>query len=113
LGTHINLIAGCLKSKPFWTDNFSQKNAKNYKHFANVQWMMKRIKKNGKSLTIAFCPSCISGEPWIIHNDKSCMMIHLAKENKTNKNDEPAVTAVTKPKNTKNGLAHPKEVTFY
>jgi hypothetical protein len=123
LGAHINLIAGCPKSKPFWTDNnkklkcftcdFSQKNAKNYEHFTNIQWMTKRIQKNGESLTIALCPSCISGEPWIIHNNKNYTMIHLAKENKNNKNDEPAISAITKPKISTNWLAHPKEVTFY
>jgi hypothetical protein len=116
---HINLIAGCPESMPFWTDinkklecfacNFSQKNAKNYEHFANIQLMTKRIQKNGESLTIAFCPSCTSDEPWIIHNNKNYTMVHLAKES----NDEPAVTAVTKPKILKNWLARPQEVTLY
>lgn len=117
--THINLIAGCPGSMPFWTDfnkklecfacDFSQKNAKNYEHFADIQWMTKRIQKNGESLTIAFCPSCTSGEPWIIHNKKNYTMVHLAKES----NDEPAVTAITKPKISKDWLARPEKVIFY
>jgi hypothetical protein len=116
---HFNLIAGCPESMPFWSDfnkklesfacDFSQKNAKNYEHFADIQWITKRIQKNGESLTIAFCPSCTSGEPWIIHNKNNCTMVHLAKES----NDEPAVTAVTKPKISKKWLARPKEITFY
>jgi Zn ribbon nucleic-acid-binding protein len=120
-GDHLTLIAGRPESKPFWTDNnidlecfacgFSQRRNDSF-NYLEIPWMTKRIRKSvGKNddeqLTIAFCPSCMSGEPWVVHNADNYTMIHVAKESK-NKH-EPLVSAITRDKTSKDWLERPIE----
>jgi hypothetical protein len=74
--------------------------------------MKKWINKNGKSLTIAFVLSAFQAnrESSIAI---SYMMIHIAKENKNDNNDDPFITTTTETKNTKGWPSHSKEVPFY
>jgi hypothetical protein len=123
-GDHLLLIAGCPNSKPLWEDNnhdlecfacgFSQRRNKSY-DYLEIPWMTKRIRKtNGttqEQLTLAFCPSCMSGEPWIVHSAKTHTMIHIARESKNV--NEPLVTAITRDKTTKGWLARPKEPPYF
>jgi hypothetical protein len=76
-GDEIRLLNNFPESKPFWEDNyhklecftceFSHNMKKNCnKLIRRKKWMMKRIKKDGKTHIIDFCPMCTTGDPWII-----------------------------------------------
>jgi hypothetical protein len=79
-GDEIRLLANFPESKPFWEDiyhklecfacEFSQDTKKNcYDPIKRMNWMTKRIKKDGKTHIIAFCPMCTTGDPWITHGE--------------------------------------------
>jgi hypothetical protein len=39
------------------------------------KWMTKTIKKDGKNHTVAFCPACTTGHPWIIHSKTKYLLL--------------------------------------
>jgi hypothetical protein len=80
------------KSKPFWEDNshklecftckFSQNMKKNCDEpIKQMQWITKRIRKDGKTHIIDFCPTRTSGDPWISHGEREYTMIQIDMEN--------------------------------
>jgi hypothetical protein len=118
-GSDIALIASCPESKPFWVDSnqsleciackFSQKHLKSWEQPEKLPWMTKRINRNGTALFIALCPSCTTGEPWIIHCEGSYTMINMKQKN----GSDPLITSETRPKNTDGWPARPVEAPVY
>jgi hypothetical protein len=90
-GDEIRLLANFPECKLFWENNyhklecftcqFSQDIKKDCDEpIKRMKWMMKRIKKDGKTHIITFCPACNSGDPWIIHGEMEYMMIQINME---------------------------------
>ena len=89
MGKKVNLLAGCPESQPFWTDHnkmlqcfvcdFTQKWNQTFIKTEDLHWMTKRIRRDDASIVISLCPSCISGEPWILHSKNSFTNINIVK----------------------------------
>jgi hypothetical protein len=73
--------------------------------------MTKRIRRDDASIVISLCPSCISGEPWILHSKNSFTNINIVKGIK--KENGPRVLIESKPRVIKDWLSVPKEPPAY
>jgi hypothetical protein len=88
-----------------------QKWNKSHEHFKRIPWMTKQIRKGDNLMTISLCPSCMAGEPWIIHSQNSYMTIHKVQENRDA--NSLLVIAKTKLKTSKGWPKLPKEIPTY
>jgi hypothetical protein len=47
-----------------------------------MDWMTKWIKKGNKTHIVAFCPTCTSGDPWIINSQIGYTLLQINPTNK-------------------------------
>jgi hypothetical protein len=121
MGSKVKLLAGCPESQPFWNDhnktlecfvcNFTQKWNQSFVKTEDLNWMTKRIKRDDASIVISLCPSCISGEPWILHSKSTYTSISIVKGSK--KESGPRVLTEIKSRANKDWLSAPVEPPTY
>jgi hypothetical protein len=117
-GDEIRILASFPQSKPFWDDcahklecftcDFQHK--PNEEVVNRTNWMTKTIKKEGKNHTVAFCPKCTTGHPWIIHSETEYSLVRL---NVTEDRKHTTLTQQKKLRTSENWKERPKEVPHY
>jgi hypothetical protein len=70
-----------------------------------MKWMTKRIKKDGKTHIVAFCPICTSGDPWLIYGETE-----YTQWSESTENCNEMATQQKKGKTKEGWLNHPKKV---
>jgi exopolysaccharide biosynthesis predicted pyruvyltransferase EpsI len=69
---------------------------------------MKRIMKGNKTHIVTFCPTCTTGDPWIIYGEEDYTL------NRSNMTKEfKPITEQRKQKMTEGWLKHPEKIPFY
>ena len=117
-GDGIRILGSFPQSKSFWDDCahklvcftciFSHKS--NGEAVNRTNWMTKTVKKEGKHHTVAFCPACTTGHPWIIHSETEYSILRVdVTEDKTHT----TLTQQKKLRTSENWKECPKETPHY